>query len=426
MRILVVILLLCGAFGSSAMAQAPATTQTAVDDFRVSIITLGPGSDPWERFGHNMLRIQNRVTGEDVSFNWGLFDFDSGFILKFIQGRLLYSMGPFKSVETIDLYARELDRDIWEQELNLSPSQKKSLWDFCWWNYQRENRDYKYDYYWDNCSTRVRDALDLVLVGKLKEKLSAQQSPYTFRSETNRLMSSDVILYTALGYILGQPIDRPISVWDELFIPMRLRERLNQFTILDESGREIPIVKSEVKLNTSKREPPRETPPNWVMWYLLMGSAIGGALANGAARVVRGSTKRPARWGFIALAMFWSLLAGFGGWFMLYAWTTNHTAVRDNENIMQFSPLLLPLVVLIPKALARRGNAGKIAFRLAQGALALSILGLVLKVLPGMYQVNANLIALALPANAGLAAAMWKLQQLSPTPALAPAKKNSK
>jgi hypothetical protein len=112
--------------------------------------------------------------------------------------------------------------------------------------------------------------------------------------------------------------------------------------------------------------------------------------------------------------MFWSLLSAFGGWFMLYAFTTDHQAVRYNENILQLSPLLLPLVFVIPLALSRRPKAGQIAWVLSAIALAASVLGLLLKVLPMMYQTNANIIALAIPANAGLAYAAWRLSKLPP------------
>jgi hypothetical protein len=391
-------------FGQST-STAPSTAPT---ELRVSIITIGPGDAVWEKFGHNMLRIQIPSKGVDVSFNWGLFEFDNHFIANFLKGKLLYTMGPFHTDRALKEY-EDADREIWEQELNLSLTEKQNLWDFCAWNSQPENADYRYDYYRDNCSTRVRDAVDLAVAGQIKAQASTQPSDATYRTETNRLMAGDLLTYTGLYYILGHPVDQPISVWDEMFIPMRMRVRLNQMTIKDESGKLIPLVKSQVQLHKSRRTPPPDVPPNFLWLFLLLGVLIGVAEAG-----LVGAKKRLGRWSFAIVAMFWSLLSAFGGWFMLYAFTTDHQAVRYNENILQLSPLLLPLVFVIPLALSRRPKAGQIAWVLSAIALAASVLGLLLKVLPMMYQTNANIIALAIPANAGLAYAAWRLSKLPP------------
>jgi len=120
----------------------------------------------------------------------------------------------------------------------------------------------------------------------------------------------------------------------------------------------------------------------------------------------------PNRWarrGLTAVAMLWVLLAGFGGCFMLYTWTTDHSAVLYNENILQLCPLLVLMLVLIPKALSGTPRVRQMTVSLAGIALLTSILGLLLKLIPSMYQVNSNIIALSIPANAGLAWAMWKL-----------------
>jgi hypothetical protein len=391
--------------GQTSSTSSPATAPT---EMRVSIITIGPGDAVWEKFGHNMLRIQIPSKNIDVSFNWGLFEFDDHFIAKFLQGKLIYSMGPFYTDKAFKEYT-DADREMWEQELNLSLSQKQNLWDFCVWNSQPENAEYRYDYYRDNCSTRVRDAVDLSVGGQLKAQASTQPSNVTYRTETNRLMAGDLLTYTGLYFILGHPVEQPISAWEEMFIPMRMRVRLNEMTIRDESGKLAPLVKSQVQLHKSSRIPPPDEPPNYLWIFLLLGVLIGGAEAG-----LAGARKRIGRWSFAIVAMFWSLLAGFGGWFMLYAFTTDHLAVRYNENILQLSPLLLPLVFVIPLALSRRPRAGQIAWVLSAIALAASLLGLVLKVLPMMYQTNANIIALAIPANAGLAYAAWRLRKLPP------------
>lgn len=121
-----------------------------------------------------------------------------------------------------------------------------------------------------------------------------------------------------------------------------------------------------------------------------------------------------AKWGLGVSAGLWSSLCGFAGCFLLYGWfLTDHTWTRDNENLLQLSPLLLPLVVLVPMHLRGRGHAGRAALALAAAALTGSLVGMMLQALPMMNQVNGEIIALALPANAGLAVAVLVLRKHS-------------
>lgn len=387
--------------------QLSATTAPMVFKPGAYIITMGPGDAVWEKFGHNMLWIHDPDRGMDAAFNWGLFDFEQkNFIFNFLQGRLWYWMDGFDAWESLRGYLED-DRTIWIQELNLSQTQRQALWNLCVWNAQEQNKRYLYDYYRDNCSTRLRDAVDQVLGGQIRKQTGDMPSELTYRLETCRLMAGNPLLYTALYFILGQPVDRSLTVWDEMFIPMRMRQRLNQLTISNEAGQQIPLVRNEVLLHVSRRAPVRENPPNWTVWFMLAGVLIGGGQALLGDRACN---SHPARWGFAAIAMPWSFVAGFAGWFLVYGWWfTDHVAVRGNENILQLSPLMFPLVVLLPLTLAGQIKAGRIALILAAMSFAASGLGLILKLLPAMNQTNTNMIALALPANAGLAWGLWRL-----------------
>ncbi|WP_428938056.1 DUF4105 domain-containing protein [Fontivita pretiosa] len=408
-----------------ATASAPTAPQTSQpgSELRVFLLTLGPGDAAWEKFGHNALMIRDESAGTDVAYNWGIFQFDNWFFVNFIRGKLWYWMEGEDAARMIQWYVQAQDRSVWLQELNLSPAQRLALRDFCQWNARPENRRYKYDYYIDNCSTRVRDALDRVLDGQIRRAAQQIPSPITYRSETRRLMADDPILYTAVYFILGQRIDRKLTAWDEMFIPMRMKDRFNELRVLDEQGNERPLVKREMLLHTSRRSPPRQDPPNWIGWFMLVGTAWGGVMIACSLAVARWSGARPqagrrrgawAKWGLGASAGLWSFLCGFAGCFLLYGWfLTDHTWTRDNENLLQLNPLLLPLVVLVPMQLRGRGHAGRAAVALAAAALTGSLVGMMLQALPMMNQVNGEIIALALPANAGLAAALLILRKHS-------------
>ena len=152
------------------VAATPARAQVAPADSQaltVWLMTMGPGDAVWERFGHNAIRIRDERSGDDRVYNWGMFSLDqSGFVLRFLRGRMRYWMASEDAALTVDAY-RSHNRSVTIQELALTGMQKLALLAFVQRNELPENRFYDYDYFLDNCSTRVRDALDVALGGVL-------------------------------------------------------------------------------------------------------------------------------------------------------------------------------------------------------------------------------------------------------------------
>lgn len=367
-------------------------------------MTMGPGKRVWERFGHNAIWIHDPINGTDQAYNYGLFDFrQHNFLLRFAQGRMWYWMQGFSAQSYLELY-RRANRSVWVQELDIPPRSRRELQQFLEWNERPENRFYHYDYYRDNCSTRVRDALDRALGGQIENQTAGRSTGHTYRFHTLRLTSNDPPIYTALLLALGHPTDRPISQWQEMFLPLAMRKHLRAVTIRGENGVAHPLVRSERTLFESTDRAPPESPPNWVPGYLLLGVAIGAAVFA----LARSST-RTARIGFYVLALGWVLLSGLGGLVLAGLWgLTDHTAAYYNENLLQLNLLALPLLWLVPSAAGERIGRARTASTLALLVAGMSLLGLVLKVLPAFYQINGQVIALALPAQLGLAAGLVK------------------
>jgi hypothetical protein len=412
--------------------QAPAPTAAGPaaaepgSELRVYVMTMGPGTLVWERFGHNAVWVHDPERGTDKAYNYGLFDFaQENFLLRFIQGRMWYWMEGFDAYLTADHYAQD-DRTVWVQELNLTPAERLAVRDFLEWNERPENRFYRYDYYRDNCSTRVRDVVDLALGGLLRERTQDVPSGTTFRSHTRRLTTSDVPIYTGLMMGLGSPVDREISRWEEMFLPLSLREQLSTMTRLDATGREVPLVLAEHVLYESTRAPVREVPPTWWPWYLLVGVVIGVTIAALAAPSARG--RRPARYGFALLTGLWSLLAGVGGVVLAGLWAfTDHEAAYANENLFQLNPLSVLVLLTVPALAYGVRRWERLALLSAFGVVALSLLGLLLKPLPWLTQVNLEVVALALPIHLGVAFGAWWLANRAPTrPSAGPAPSSSK
>src|SRR5690606_19315610 len=120
----------------------------------------------------------------DIAYNWGLFSFEQdGFIVRFLRGHMDYWMDGMDAESMASYYIRS-DRSIWAQELNLTPDQRLALRDFVEWNALPENRFYRYDYFRDNCSTRVRDAIDLALGGQLRAQTADALTDASYRDHT--------------------------------------------------------------------------------------------------------------------------------------------------------------------------------------------------------------------------------------------------
>ncbi len=421
--------------GPAGVAPTVPSPGPAADSLRIYLMTFGPGSDVWEKFGHSAIWVHDPVRGTDQAYNYGMFDFSQAhFFRRFLQGEMLYWMQGFDATLFADLYVRE-DRSVWVQELALTPAQREALREFLVWNERPGHRFYRYDYYRDGCATRVRDALDRVLGGRIYAETDTVPSGTTYRSHSLQLVEDDPWVYTGLLLGLAQPTDRPISVWEEMFLPLKLRDSIRRVRVRAPDGHLIPLVASERTYYASTRPPEPTRPPERTWMYLLIGLLIGGALAlfgelvrrgrmgtpgdvaaaeppSDAARAAPGALPRGARAARLALALggvAWTLLTGVLGLVLVLLWAvTAHVTSYRNENVLQFDALALALVALLPAALYGARWTVRPARLIALLVAALSVLGLLLKATPWFFQVNGPILALAVPANLGLAWAVWR------------------
>ncbi len=396
-------------FANDLVAQSrPADRPTArPTELTVYLMTMGPGKRVWERFGHNAIWIHDPVAGTDQTYNYGLFDLrQENFLLRFVQGRMWYWMRGFPAQSYVESYRRD-NRSVWVQELQMAPEAKQELQRFLQWNERPENRYYHYDYYRDNCSTRVRDALDRVLGGQVRSQMAKAPAGTTYRFHTQRLTANDPLVFTGLLLGLGQPVDRPITKWEEMFLPLSMREHFRNLTVRLADGHQAPLVKSERTLFQSTAPLPPDRPPNWTAAYSLIGLAIGGllfALALAARR------NRWARYGFLTFSWIWLLVSGIAGLVLAGLWgLTDHAAAYRNENVLQVDLLALPLLWYVTRLAFDSPKARRPAILLAEIIAGVSLLGALLQLLPAFQQVNGPIIALALPAHCGMLAAVRSL-----------------
>jgi hypothetical protein len=367
------------------------------DDLTVYALTFGPGEHPFLKFGHNAILVQPKV-GPGWVFNFGTFDFgDPDLITKFLRGRFKYWLSVGGAEPTMEAYTAE-DRTILSQELDLDAAAKWALWQALRENARPENRAYLYDYFYDNCSTRVRDAIDRVIGGRIR---AAGQAPgtLTLRAHALRSVADYLPEYVGLYLGLGRATDRPIDRWTETFLPERLTDLLRAVRLPDGAG-EKNLVKSEKVVYQSTRPDKPARPPSWGLYFFGVGVAVGCALAllgrlgrrHRSARILLGCATFGLGGGFGLLGLILACLWAF----------TNHKVAYANANIMQFAPWALVLFGYgIGVALGRPGATRK-ARALALSAVVFSALGVLCKLFPGLNQDNWPFILLCLPAWLGL------------------------
>jgi hypothetical protein len=384
---------------------AAAGVATGPSGLEVTLITFGSGGEVFERFGHNALWFHDPRTMQDVAYHWGLFSFsEPGFLMRFLTGDTKYWMG---GVDARALIAAEQGRGrpITLQRLNLTPDQAAKLRDFVLWNEQPQHRFYRYDYFADNCSTRLRDALDGVLGGAIRQATEGVTTPLSYRRESVRLTDGDAPVQAGIDIALGRPADVPLTRWASFFIPMRLRDALREIRIAGPDGVGVPLV-AEEHMVPLPEEPkavaelpvsPRLAPRYGALGVLLAALVI-------VMRVMMVS-RRSAAWGLALFGSAWSLISGMLGVILILAWAaTKHVFWAWNENLFLFTPLSLLLIFLIPASiLSSRYERG--ARMTAAVVAALGLIALLLAVIPG-GQENGAIVALFLPVHLAFA---WAL-----------------
>jgi hypothetical protein len=385
-----------------APAPGPLPAAPADDALSIYVVTFGPGDHPFFKFGHDALLVRDRAAGTDKVYNFGTFAMTPGLIGEFLKGRLMYWLSVTTLPVTLASYQAE-NRTIALQELALAPEVKRELRARLDENARPENRAYKYDYFLDNCATRVRDAVDRSTGGALRASARAP-GRLTLRGQALRMTADVPWLWLALDLVLAGSTDRPIDRWGEMYIPEELARGLRAVSLPGPNGPR-PLVAAEQTLFAANRPPPLDRPPVRLVTMLLVGLAIAlvfVALGWSAHRT-------PARVLLGLLISAWGTLAGFVGCFLVYAWAfTDHVVAHRNENIFLCAPWALALLALGLGVAFGSRRAAVLALRVAVASLLFALLGWAFKAVPvaPLHQQNASLIALLLPPWFGMSIAL--------------------
>ncbi len=229
-------LLIVGASPSPASGQSAQLSEKS----RISLITILPGDPVYTFAGHSAFRIRDPGQGLDVLYNYGTFDFsDPLFIPKFTYGYLRYYLSVAPYGPMLRAYKRQ-GRPVIEQRLNLSRSQRTALYQFLRHNARPENRYYQYNFFFDNCSTRLRDALKETL-GEEVDFSEAPTPHKSFRHLLDPYVASRPLLDLGFDISLGLPADQTASSREAMFLPEHLMEAFDHATVSTQDERQ-PLV----------------------------------------------------------------------------------------------------------------------------------------------------------------------------------------
>lgn len=399
-RLAVTLLLLLGLVGRSSAAQ---------ESLRISVLTFGPGDLVFERFGHNALRIVDPSTGTDLAYNWGMFDFNQpNFLGRFLSGDTKYWVAAFNSQPLIAFYAGH-DRDVVEQVLDLTAAEKAELKALVETNVQEANKYYRYQYFLDNCSTRIRDALNQVLGGSLQRRFVPITTTYSYRDESIRLTGPTYYSQLGIELALGPSADKPLTAWESMFVPMRMRDFLREVTVPSPAGGTRPLVAQEIVLHTPTARPP-EAPERRGLTLGALGPVLGAWMLMLVPTSLEARRKRriPAA---VMAALFYGV-TGLIGCVLLGMWLFSaHTFWYWNLTLLLCSPVALAAAVLGARAVMR-GRRGVLDTMVLAAVAVFAVMALLIA--PFVEQRLAGPLMVLLPGHIGLALVIWRHTQAPP------------
>ncbi len=377
---------LCASFSLSGQAEQQSSGPAAW------LVTYGPGQEMWERFGHNAIWVRDEARGLDRIYSYGYFDMTRpGFAWDFARGIMIYEGNAADPGRELAWY-RGRDRSVRLQRLDLDGDRFNSLAAMLEQSLEPDQRQYQYDYYFDNCSTRLRDFIDRVTDGALSEATETTSTAQNFRDHTHRLTQQRFWLHTGMMMGLGPAVDKENSAWEEMFLPEALAREVGAL----ETDRGALVAEDFYWHESETFDPPPAPSHRWLT-YSGLGVATMALILLPAWRF-----RRP--WAARSGLALYALASGAAGSVLLFLWlATSHEAAWANAFLLLLNPLwwllLVPLSARVTQALV-----GVLGALMAAGAIILAW--------PESYQFRPAPLLWLVPA--GLAALACALAAVSP------------
>jgi hypothetical protein len=227
----------------------PLVHSQQVSDTSIYLLTCGPGTDTYSIYGHSAVRIVIPGKSSDKVYNWGVFDFDTpNFAWKFAKGRLDYMVIEQSLQSFVSEYIYE-KRYVQSQKMNLSAVETEKLVSLINENLKPENAKYKYDFFYDNCSTRIRDIFEKSVGDKLLYPPVETGDIPTFRKMVAKYQVPVPWLQFGIDLIMGSTSDKKATFRDRMFLPIEMQKELSE-AVVNRNGKMIPLLQNpEMILN---------------------------------------------------------------------------------------------------------------------------------------------------------------------------------
>lgn len=302
---------------------------TYSDSVDISVLTCGPGDELYSTFGHSAFRIKDTHNHIDIVYNYGMFDFNApNFYTNFAKGKLIYKLGRNRFSNFLYQYQSE-NRAVNEQVLNLNTLQKKQLIKYLEHNAQPENASYQYDFFYNNCATKIRAVLEDVYPNQLVFNSNHITSSYTMRQLINNNVPYNTWSNVGINIALGSVIDVKASADDYQFLPEYIYKAFNNATINNSN-----LVKQKSVLLTQNEsivsEPTIFASPLFI--FFIISLIILG--------ITYKDLKKQKRTWLLDFSILFT--TGITGVLVLLLWlATNHGTTANNLNILwAFAPNL--------------------------------------------------------------------------------------
>ena len=213
----------------------------------ISLITCAPGNGAATAYGHTAIRVKDEIHNYDLAFNYGIYDFEApNFAYRFASGETDYLLAAYNFESFVNSYKRK-NRSVYEQTLELTPTEKQKIVDFLIWNAKPENRVYRYNFFFDNCATRVRDVLANNIEGGLTFD-EEKHSHKTLRQLVDDYHGKLLWLTFGIDLVVSSESDREATFWEEMLLPDYLMNHLAEAV---KTNGNIPIVKKTTTIYQS-------------------------------------------------------------------------------------------------------------------------------------------------------------------------------
>lgn len=331
----------------------PSFAQTDSCSLRISLLTCSPGTELYSTFGHTALRVQDATSGQDLVFNFGTFEFNSDFYIKFVRGKLLY----YLSIQGFNdfMYAYQYEqRSVVEQVLQLSCTEQQKLYVALLANAREENRYYRYDFLFDNCTTRARDMVARHTASPVLFKNILPPVAPTFRHQIHTYLNRAGQHWSKLGIdlLLGSKLDKKVNNEQAMFLPEYLMTGFDKAEVQNH-----PLVKDTQPLLSmpSPSEDKSLFTPFVVFSIVFLAIVILSISASkGAAKALK-----------VFDAVFFFILGSIGVLLLVMWFATEHVVCRNNYNLLWALPTHLAAAIALQKKAAWTGAYFKTVFFLS-------------------------------------------------------------